>query len=126
MPNLRQLQILWYPGSTLPVDMLYNLPGLQHFELRETNVETIPREFFTHVTSCRVFFFTENKINTIDLGSLNPNSWVVLSNNQINQLPEKNFRPFVENVLNTPDVSAGIVDLDGKFKSLYNFIILIL
>ncbi len=116
MPNLRRMNIWNYPESTLPSKMLYNLPGLESFELENSQVETIPDDFFAYVTSCRNFWLYQNKIKTIDLGSLNPNAVVDLHYNQINQLPEKNFRPFVENVLYTPNAN-GTVLLDGNFLS---------
>ena len=109
MPNLKNLNLYHYPGPSLPFNMLYNLPGLESFQLLYSEVETIPDDFFTYVTSCRYFMLSNNKIQTIDLGSLNPNSWVVLSNNQIKQLPEMNFRPFVENVLQTPNAVGNVV-----------------
>ena len=113
MPNLKKLNLYYYPGSSLPSNMLYNLPGLEMFVLAYSEVETIPDDFFTYVTSCRYFTLDSSKIHTIDLGSLNPNAFVGLSNNQINKLPEKNFRPFVENVLYTPNAN-GTVYLNGK------------
>ena len=114
MPNLRRLQINDYAVSTLPANMLNNLHGLEVFGLQHSEVEIIPGDFFTYVTSCRNFVLNENKIQTIDLGSLNPNTSVDLSYNQIKQLPEKNFRIFVENVIYAPD-AYGIVQLYGKF-----------
>ena len=115
LPNLKLLSISFYPGSSLPSNMLYNLPGLEMFRLWSSGVETIPDGFFTYVTSCKYFELFANQIHTIDLESLNPNALIDLTYNQINQLPEKNFRPFVENVLYTTNAN-GTVHLDGKLE----------
>ena len=115
MPNLKKLNLYYYPGSSLPSNMLYNLPGLESFQLLYSEVETIPDDFFTYVTSCKNFKLSNNKIHTIDLGSLNPYAKVDLTWNKINQVPEKDFRPFVENVLYTSNAN-GTVHLDGKLE----------
>ena len=117
MPNLRRLDIAFYPGSTLPSNMLYNLPGLETFVLWSSEVETIPDGFFTYVTSCKNLILDGNKIQTLDLGSLNPYARVDLGYNQIYQLPEKNFRLFVENILFNPNAN-GTIHLYGKFLNL--------
>ena len=116
MPNLVTLS-LWdinIPGSTLPTNMLYNLPGLERLYLSGSNVEVIPDGFFNYSTSCLNIILGGNKIHAIDLGGLSPNANVDLDFNKIIQLPEKNFRPFVENVLQTPN-SVGNIDLFGEY-----------
>ena len=115
MPNLVTLS-LWdinIPGSTLPTNMLYNLPGLERLYISGSNVEVIPDGFFNYSTSCLNIILGGNKIHAIDLGGLSPNANVDLDFNKIFQLPEKNFRPFVENVLQTPN-AVGNVDLFGE------------
>ena len=115
MPKLAALGFrdIKIPGSTLPAHMLYNLPRLEEFDLIDTsNLEIVPDNFFLN-SSCLNVNLYQNNIHTIDLGGLNPNTQVDLSNNQISQIQEKNFRPFVESVLNTPN-AVGMIDLHGE------------
>ncbi len=115
MPNLLTLKFsdINFPGSTLPSDMLYNLPGLKRIFIYRSNIEIVPDGFFNYSTSCLNIILGGNRIHTIDLGGLNPNANVELDFNKIIQLPEKNFRPFVESVLTTPN-AVGNIDLFGK------------
>ncbi len=114
MPKLAVLGFgdIKIPGSTLPANMLYNLPGLEEFDIHTSNLEIVPDNFFLN-SSCLNVNLYENNIHTIDLGGLNPNTQVDLRNNQISQIQEKNFRPFVEGVLNTPN-AVGMINLDSK------------
>ncbi len=113
LPNLVELGLNLIPGPTLPEKMLYNLPGLETFSNWISDTEIIPDNFFAHSTSCTNVVLMDNQIHTVDLSGLNPNAIIWLQSNQISQLPEKNFRPFVESVLNTPN-ATGEINLYGK------------
>ena len=112
LPNLVKLRLNLLPGPTLPEKMLYNLPGLETFSNWMSDTEIIPDNFFARSTSC-TYVELRAQIHTIDLSGLNPNANIRLLFNQISQLPEKNFRPFVESVLNTPN-ATGEINLYGK------------
>ena len=115
LPNMPVLQVLEIDTKyvdMLPAGILDNYPMLEEFWLSNGDLETVEPGFFQSMSHSKVIHMVNNKINSIDLSGLSPDTEVNLERNAITQLTEQNFRPFVESILNT--------GATGKIKLMNN------
>ncbi len=102
MPRLEHISHLKNSG------FFQSFPILESFISWESKIETIEAGFFYNASNLKSVYLIENQITSIDLTGLGPNTRVSLENNFITELTEANYRPFVENVINTPGASGSI------------------
>lgn len=113
MSNLKVLEVDTQGIRRLSAGIIENYPMLEEFWSSLGDIEVVEAGFFSAMTNSKVIHMAKNRISSIDLTGLSPNTEVLLSKNQIKQLTEANFRTFVEGVLNTTDATGKIM-LDGN------------
>ena len=115
MPKLKNLEVprLENISHLKNSGFFQSFPILESFVSYESKIETIDAGFFNNASNLRSVHLTENQITSIGLTGLGPNTIVSLEKNYITELTEDNFRPFVENVINTPG-ARGYIGIYGS------------
>ena len=113
MPNLEVFEVDHTGISKFPAGIIENFPVLKEFWSINGDVEVVEAGFFKSMTDSRSVYLVDDKITSIDLTGLSPYTEVNLEGNAITQLTEKNFKPFVDGVLNTADATGKIILLNN-------------
>ena len=108
MSKLYYLRLNNLEVTELPAGLIENFPALKLFVSSWGNIEVIPSGFFHNMSSSQFIDLSVNKITSVDLTGLNSNTYVSLDRNNITQLAEANFRPYVEGILNNMNATGYI------------------
>jgi len=116
MPNLEVFEVDHTGISKFPAGIIENFPVLKEFWSINGDVEVVEAGFFKSMTDSRSVYLVDDKITSIDLTGLSPYTEVNLEGNAITQLTEKNFKPFVDGVLNTADATGKIILINNPLE----------
>jgi len=109
MSNLKVLEVDTQGIRRLSTGIIENFPMLEEFWSSRGDIEVVEAGFFSAMTNSKTIHMSINRISSIDLTGLSPNTELLLSNNQLKKLTEANFRPFVESVINTKNATGKII-----------------
>jgi len=115
LDNLASLFMDSSQVSEVDSETFSNLSSLTHLSMSFNNIETIQPYTFRDLTSLAILNLGDNIIKEIldDFSGVSANTQILLQNNDIRQLNETVFRPFVEKVFNTP-LSTGLIDVENN------------
>ena len=113
MSKLYYLRLNNLEVTELPTGLIHNFPALKLFTSSWGNIEVVPSGVFHNMPSSQFIDLSVNQITSVDLTGLNSNTYISLDRNNITQLSEANFRPYVEEILNNTN-ATGYVSLKSN------------